>query len=126
MRGVLAGRDREPEVAELHLVRSGDEQVARLHVAVDEALLVQVLERARGLEDDLERDVLGERPFAIEPLERGLSVDELHDEVVQAVDGVMVEAAHEVLVLEPAQEVALGLEPGARDRVAGEPRAAGS
>ena len=65
---------------------------------------MQVLEGPRGLEDDLERERLRERPLAIEPLERGLSVHELHDEVVQPVDGVMVEAAHEGLVLELAEE----------------------
>ena len=76
----LAGRlVREAEVDESPAVR-GEEEVRRLHVAVDDARVVQ---RGEGLEQvEGQRDRLfgGQRP-ALQPRRQGLAGEQLHDDV---------------------------------------------
>jgi len=54
------------EVADLGLARLGKQDVAGLDVAVDDAVLEGVLERADALEDDLDHLASGSRLFTSE------------------------------------------------------------
>ncbi len=81
--------DREPEVRELDDETLGggvDEDVVRLHVLVDHAVRVRVLERLGERVEDGPQLVLGERP-PHEPRAEGLPGEELHEDVGAPEDG---------------------------------------
>jgi hypothetical protein len=65
--GGIVGRARDAEVGD-ERVLAREEDVLRLDVAVDDPLLVRVVERAADLEGDAERVLDGEHPFAVEPV----------------------------------------------------------
>ncbi len=76
-------RDRlgEAEVRDLHAAVPGDEDVGRLHVAVEDADRVRGVEAARGGEDDLGRVLPGERAALLHELGGRGPVHELHGDV---------------------------------------------
>ena len=78
--GALPGLG-EAEVEDLHLAVRRDLHVGGLQVAVDDALLVRLLERLGDLPRDRERLVDRDRP-ALQPLGEVLAGDELHGEEV--------------------------------------------
>ena len=93
---------RDSEVRDLGPAVLADQDVRGLHVAMDDALRVGVVERLRGRDHDLQTALEGQ-PLAGDVLLEGLSFDELHDhggpaqmvldEVVDGHDGGMGELA---------------------------------
>ena len=74
----------QPEVAELHLARRSQEEVARLDVAVDDARLpVGGMERVRRLPDDLHRGGPLVAPAIAHRVAGGAPLDQLHGQEVQ-------------------------------------------
>ena len=114
---------RDAEVGELQDPVTADHDVLGLHVAVDDAELVRVLERARHLRRDHLRH-LGkqERLGGEEVLERP-AVDELGDDVaLRRVGTRVVEDLEDVLVAQLGHRVRLALQSRARLLLAGEVR----
>ena len=114
---------RDAEVGELDEPVVADHDVLGLDVAMDDAELVRVLERARHLAGDHLRD-LGERQRRVgeEVLERA-AVDELGDDVALGRVGPrVIENLEDVLVAQLGDGVRLALQPRARLCLAGEVR----
>ena len=103
---------RDAEVDE-HDAVVGQDQVLRLDVAVQDLLLVHVLQGVAGLARDLPY-LLRRKPRCpalLEQLEQVRTLDELHDEELAVVlEGV--EHAHDTRVVEHPQQLGLGLEAG--------------
>ncbi len=92
--GRLRERPGNPEVGHLHAAVAGDQDVARLDIAVDEAPFVRGGDRARCLGCDPRR--LTRRQRAGPPDDRGqvFAVDELHDDVRADLVGAVVVHGH--------------------------------
>ena len=99
-RFLVGDRARKAKVGELHRARLGEHQVLGLHVAVDEALGVRMLQRARDLPRDLQRRALLDALVAVQLVEDRLAVDVLHHEVVVLAHLADVERADDVGVAE--------------------------
>ena len=117
---VAAAGPGDPEVGDLHLARGGDEDVARLHVAVHDAVLVRERER-RG---DVGTDVgdLRRREQAVGPdhVAQGATVDVLHHDEGGAVLLAPVEDADDVGLVQAGRRLGLTPEPLDEHRVARE------
>src|SRR5207302_4268131 len=106
-------RARDPEVGHLRLALSVQEDVLRLHVAVDEPVLVRERESAGDLDRQLERAAYGERPASIEELLQVLAVDVLEDDELAPLVLAAVDHRDDVRVREPGDGARLVAE--ARD-----------
>ncbi len=96
----------DPEVRELRDPIPADQHVARLHVAVDHALGVRVVERVSEVANHA-RDLLRpQRPAAEHPRQR-LAVHELHDDQDALVVGRGVEHRDEVRVVQRGAQLGL-------------------
>src|SRR5690606_22643200 len=89
----------DPEVEHLHdrpglALDPGEEDVVRLEVAVDDALLVRLRERAEDRADDLDGLVDRRRPLALDPRRQQLSLQQLHREEEVALALVLAEVEH--------------------------------
>jgi hypothetical protein len=69
-----------PEVGDLRLAVAVQEDVLRLHVAVDETVRVREGETARDLQRELDSPVDRQRALAVDELLQVLAVDELEDD----------------------------------------------
>ena len=119
---LVADRAGDAEVGDLHRAVLGEHDVARLHVAVDEQVLVRVGERTADVRGDLQPAVLGQ-PAGVERLLQGPAADALHDdERLVAVD-TGVEHDDEVGVREPGDVARLVAEAGGEGGVLAEPLA---
>lgn len=81
---LVAGFAGQAEVGQLDhqpVALLGDEEIRRLDVTVDNALLVGVFEGAAALRDNVQCLVRVERPFAIAVFVQVGAVDELHGEI---------------------------------------------
>ena len=112
---VAARRPGQPHVEDLDRAALVAHQVAGLDVAVDEPLLVRVLQSGRGLRDVLGRGRVRDRAVAIEDLLERLAVDVLHDEVGHVVVPRDVEDADDVRVVERRGRAGLAEEPLERE-----------
>ena len=121
---LAAPRLRQAEVEHLDLAVWRDLHVGRLQVAVDDALLVRVLEGLGDLLGDSDRLVDRNRP-ALQSLREVLALDQLHDQDVRlrsvrerhALEAVEV---GDVGVVEGGQDLGLALEPGEPIGIGGE------
>jgi hypothetical protein len=93
------------------------DEVAGLDVAVDEPLLVRVLQAGRGLRDVLRRRGVRDGPVAVENLLERLALDVLHHEVRRVVVPGDVEDADDVRVVQRRRGAGLALEPFEREFV---------
>ncbi len=126
--GVAGARERpladawanEPEVAELGEALRGDQDVARLDVAVDEARGVGVLEGAGDLGGEVDRLLLGETPLLAEDLLERAALDVFHDEVAAAAALADLDRADDVRMGEAPGGARLAIEALDVDRVLGE------
>ncbi len=75
----------DPEVGEQHSAVGGDEDVARLHVAVHHSCLVGRIERTGNARADVDRELGAELLLLVEQLTQALAVDELHHDGLTAV-----------------------------------------
>ena len=111
----LVGGLGDAEVDDLgdgHAVVERDEDVGRLDVAVDDPLLVGVLDGAADGDEELE-PLAGAEPVVVAVVVDGDSLDELHDEVGTAgLGGAGVEDAGDVRVVHQRQRLPLGLKAG--------------
>ena len=82
-------------------------EVRRLHVAMHDALAVDVVERGGGLGADA-RHPVGRERAALQQLTHGRPAEQLEDEERVAVVGAGVEEADEVRVLKPGQGAGFG------------------
>ena len=73
-------RQRDTEVRDLDRAATGDHQVARLDVAMDNAAVVSAGKAERGLLDHLRRLLDGQLAFALEHRTERLAFYEFHDE----------------------------------------------
>src|SRR5580765_475738 len=96
----------EAEVADVRVV-AADEDVARLDVAVDEALLVGSVERGGDLLDDIDRPLGVEPPFLLEDPPQVGAVDELHREIEPAAVLARAQRPDDVRVVEPRSDLRL-------------------
>ncbi len=89
VRRFAPSRDAEVEhLDEVCLPRAiGEDDVLGLQVAMDDALLVRLVERSAHLLHDLERALRRHRSAAFDDLVQGLALDELHRDVERAVRG---------------------------------------
>ena len=99
----------QTEVGDAHLTQGVQEDVGGLDVAVEDALVMGVLQGIADLLDDLDRLAGGERGVADEFLEVG-AVHELHEEVEQVIPLAEVEDGDDVGMLEPCQGLRFTLE----------------
>ena len=74
----------DAEVGEQHPAVGGDEDVAGLDVAVDEAGVVGGVEGRRDARADVDRQLGAEPGLHVEQLAQALAVDELHDDGLAA------------------------------------------
>jgi hypothetical protein len=75
---------RDAEVGEQHAAVGGDEDVARLDVAVHEAGAVRLVERTGDRGADVDRELGAEALLGVEQLAQALAVDELHHDGLAA------------------------------------------
>ena len=122
LRHALVAGVRDAEVGDLHGARVVDEDVLRLHVAVDHAVLVGVGECREQAQRDADRVVAAEPAAPPDELFEGLALDVLHHDEVGAVEGAPVEDGDEVGVAEACRR--LRLAPEALDEL-GVPHVAG-
>src|SRR5581483_8965713 len=102
---------RQAEVDDLGAALGVDEDVGRLHVAVDDARLVRVLERLRHVAGDLAGAAPGDAVRRVlDELLEARARDELHREVERAADLARVEDRADVGVLELRRAPRLALE----------------
>jgi hypothetical protein len=101
---------RDAEVKQPRHAVCRDQHIARLDVAMDDQILVRVSDRGADTLEQLQ--ALGDRQVpSIAVLVDRLALDELHDEVGQAVVGrPSVEQARDVGVIESGQDLALAAE----------------
>ncbi len=92
-----------------------DEDVPRLHVAVDDAALVRVLQGAAGLDEDPGGPLPVERSFALDRLGERHAVHVLEDDVGRIVRDRDLERLHDRRVIESCLDHAL--EPQRRERL---------
>ena len=112
----------DAEVGELGGPVSGDEDVARLDVAVDDAGAMSGAERLQHVVDDADGVVDGQRPLRRQAIRQRASVHQLHDEVEVAIGVAGVEHRDGVGVGERRRCTRLADEPPAHSRVGGGPR----
>ena len=98
----LLGEHREAEVGELRLVARRQQHVGRLHVAMDDPLMVRVVERLGHLRDDSQPFLERDQPPA---LQVARAVDFLHDEVEGAVRFAKVVHPHDVFVEQAGEDL---------------------
>ena len=118
---VLSAARAIPKSAILSVPSRAQQQVLRLHVAVDEPGRVRVLEAAAGLEREPDGLVRRQPPALVEQVGERLAVDVLHDDVgppVRLLAGVV--DADDVRVRKPCRQPRLAQEPPAEAGVAGE------
>ena len=97
----LAQFTRHAEVDE-HDAAVGQDQVLRLDVAMDDVLLVDVVERLAGLGAPVEDLLEGQSRLAVgeQPVVQALAIDELHDDVVVTVVAEVVDDVNNARVVE--------------------------
>ena len=111
-----ARRLRDAEVGDLDFAGIGDEQVARLHVAVHDAVRVRVFERAGDLRADRCYLARRQRATSVEDVAQAVSVDQLHHEVGAVRVFAPVVDRHHVRVVEARGRARLAPEALARAR----------
>ena len=105
---------RDAEVEQPRCAAAIDEDVARLDVAMNDQLLMRVLQRGRNLED--ETHAVAHRELARVGRERH-AVDQLHHQVRQAIVGrAAIEQADDAAVIERGEQLALVAQPGDQQR----------
>ena len=115
---VLLGQvDRQAQVGQLGGPVVGDQDVVGVDVAVDQPLLLGVLQPQRDLPGQPRRGGRRDRAVLGDQRADRLALDVLHHEVALAVGLALVVDPHEVLVLELGPDPRLALEPGDRPRV---------
>ena len=114
----------EPEVEQLHAPVVAEEDVVRLHVAMDDALVVRGAERVEGLVGDLEDLVDGQRAAEANPSRLDvLSLEEIeHQEGAAVLGDTVVLDVHDAVVTHGVRDVAFAKEPCARALVTRELR----
>ena len=114
---ILFERPGEAEIGHLHLPGGGQQQVARLHVAVHETPLVRVADRVGRLEQHVRGDAFFDRPVSADQPPQVDPRNVLRDEVVSLPVAVGERHPHEVRVVERRLRADLSLE--AADRLRG-------
>src|SRR6478672_10229676 len=104
-----AGGTGDPEVCDQGLAIL-EENVLRLDVAVDDAVAVRVVERARYFTGDAERVLDRQLPLAIESRTKGFAFDVRHDVEQLAVSGAGIVNGKDVRMREMRDELDLPLE----------------
>ena len=109
---VLRHGERQPEVEDLDVPSLVDDQIGRFDVAVDEPLVVRVLQAERRLADEIGRLPHRQRAVLLDPGVQILPLDVLHHDEVDGAGRVEVEGAGDVRMVEPGGGLRLPLEPG--------------
>ena len=111
----------QAQVEDLHLPGGRDHQVRRLDVAVDQPVLVGVLQPEGRLPDQLAGVGDRQRPAVLHQLIEVQAVDEFHHQELRAVDLAGVECADDVRMVNRADDLHLALEAGDGLRVIEQP-----
>ena len=119
---VVAGLETlgDAEVGEQHPAVGGDQDVARLDVAVHEPGAVRGVERGGDARADVDRELGAEPLLRVEQLAQALAVDELHHDGLAALVLEHVVDGDDVRVAQPGDGDGLATEPLGDDRVGGE------
>lgn len=94
----------DAEIGQLDNAQGGDEDVAALDVAMDDTFAVEVDQAVEDAADVGLAQAFGEGAVLLEQVGQGAGLHELHDDVELAVDDVVVDVAHDVGVVERAQQ----------------------
>ena len=114
-------RTGDPEVGDLHLAAAVQEDVLRLDVAVDEALLVREVEAVGDRDRELDRSGRGQRALAGGELLQVLAGDVLEDDERPALVLAAVDHGDDVRMGKPCDELRLPPEAGDDVGVGSEP-----
>ena len=114
----VAEQTRDAEVGELHAAVGGQEQIARLDVAVDDAAVVGVTQRAARLDADPRHFAPIEMPTAPQLLLQTVSIDQFHRIEEQPLLLAEAKKPDDVRVAELAERLDFGLEPAAKPLLA--------
>ena len=109
--GAAGDRLGDAEVGDLHLPGRRDEDVAGLHVAVDDAVAVGEAERGGDVRGDLGGAPGVQRALGADDLREAAALDVLHDDEVGAVLLAPVVDGHDVGVVEVGRGLGLTTEP---------------
>ena len=109
--GVVEGF-RNAEVRQLHPTVWSHQDVCRLDVAMDDAVLMGVAKRLRDLDGNLECIIDGDRPAAIEDRAEVLTLNQLHDDCVGLDRCDRVKDGHNAGVREPCRRLCFATEAG--------------
>ncbi len=107
---VSADSPRDAEVGHLHLAVPGEKDVARLDVAVDDAVAMGIAESLRDVGGDGGGPHRRERSLASDDRREGLPVDVLHDDEIRPLRLAPVEDRHDVRVGEVGCRLSLPAE----------------
>ncbi len=119
-RRVLVGADGHTEVGQVGEAVAVDEDVLRLHVAVDDTVAMGRAQRAGDLGEH-GRGAIGRQRPAGEHVGEAAGVDQSHHQVRGTGLAPVVVQRDDVRVLQPGDELGLGLEPADERRIVGEP-----
>ena len=103
-------RPGDPEIGHHAAAVMGEQDVLRLHVPVDDALLVGVLQRPRGLPRDAQRLPAGPSALPLESVPHRLALDVRHGEPETPCRLARVVDRNDVGVLQPGRELDLAKE----------------
>ena len=107
---------RDAEVRDLHRARFVDEQVLRLDVAMDDAVIVGALQRLADGRHDAER-LLRREAFGLQELAQIHAIDELHEQKVEAARLPEVMHADDVRVIQRGERMGLLFKPCRKLRI---------
>ena len=113
----LVDEPRQAEVENLHDVLLIDQQIGRLHVAVDQARLMRMGEALGRLADVVGGGDVIQRAVALDDLLKIAALDVLHDDVMEIAHVVDVVRPDDVAVIERGGGLGLAVEAGEVRRV---------
>ena len=108
---------RDAEVREHHAARRGDENVARLDVAVDETIFVRGIESAGNRETNVNRERRTELRLLIEHFTQRETLDVFHDDGLSSTIVDDVEHSDDVRIVQCGGRLRFSSETFAHDRV---------
>ncbi len=101
----------DPEIGQLDLAVGRDHQVRRLQIAVDDAMLVGVVQRVADLDSQLDHLAPGQVPAILEHFLQGLALDVLHGDVRGAAELAPRQEPDDVGMAELLEDLGFAFEP---------------
>ena len=109
----------QPHVGEFRDTIERDEDIVRLHVAVNQALFVRAMEAIADLADDVNRGRFGDGPRPFDALAERFAVDEFHHQERRSARAAILDRFHDIRMVEQAGGAEFLLESLQKHRVLG-------